>query len=51
MQIYNGKKLHLQANLCEVFAENKKQNYCSDIIQFRIGSFAKDCFQPLVKRI
>jgi len=26
MHIYNVKKLHLQANLCEVFAENKKQN-------------------------
>jgi len=26
MQIYNVKKLHLQANLCEVFAEHKKQN-------------------------
>jgi len=26
MHIYNAKKLHLQANLCEVFAENKKQN-------------------------
>jgi len=25
VQIYNVKKLHLQANLCEVFAENKKQ--------------------------
>jgi len=35
MQIYNVKKLHLQANLCElqceVSAENKKQNYCGDI--------------------
>jgi len=26
MQIYNVKKLHLQANICEVFAEHKKQN-------------------------
>jgi len=32
MQIYNVKKLHLQANLCEVFAENKRQNYCGDTI-------------------
>jgi len=30
MQIYDVEKLHLQANLCEVFAENKKQNYCGD---------------------
>jgi len=26
MQTHNVKMLHLQANLCEVFAENKKQN-------------------------
>jgi len=26
MQINNVKKLRLQANLCEVFAESKKQN-------------------------
>ena len=32
MQIYIVKKLHLQANLCEVFAEIKKQNYCRDIV-------------------
>jgi len=32
MQIYNAKKLHLQANLCEVFAESKKQSYCGDIV-------------------
>jgi len=30
MPIYNVKKLHLQANLCEVFAENKKQNGCGN---------------------
>jgi len=24
MQIYNVKKLHLQENLCELFAENKQ---------------------------
>jgi len=32
MQIYNVKKLHLQANLCDVFAEHKKQNYCGDLV-------------------
>ena len=26
------KKLHLQENLSESFAENKKQNYCGDIV-------------------
>jgi len=30
-KIYNGKKLHLQTNLHELFAENNKQNYCGDI--------------------
>jgi len=30
MQIYNVKKLHLQANLCEVLAKNKNQNFCRD---------------------
>ena len=27
----NVRKLHFQANLCEVFAENKKQHYCGDL--------------------
>ena len=26
----NIRKLHFQANLCEVFAENEKQHYCGD---------------------
>jgi len=30
MQIYNYKKLHLQANICKLFAYNKKQNYWGD---------------------
>jgi len=29
MQVYNVRKLHFQANLCEVFAENK---YCGDLV-------------------
>jgi len=28
---YNVRKLHFQANLCEVFAENKQQHYCGDL--------------------
>jgi len=32
MQIYNVKKLHLQENICELFAENKKQKYCGNIV-------------------
>jgi len=35
MLIYNVKKLHLQANICEVFSENKKHNYCGD--SFSLG--------------
>ena len=29
---YNVRKLHFQANLCEVFAENKKQHYCGVLV-------------------
>ena len=32
MQVYNVRKLHFQANLCEVFAENKQQHYCEDLV-------------------
>jgi len=34
MQVYNInlRKLHFQANLCEVFAEDKKQHYCGDLV-------------------
>ena len=28
---YNVRKLQFQANLCEVFAENKQQHYCGDL--------------------
>jgi len=28
----NLRKLHFQANLCEVFAEDKKQQYCGDFL-------------------
>jgi len=31
MQVYNVRKLHLQANLREVFAEDKQQHYCRDL--------------------
>jgi len=31
MQVYNVRKLHFQANLCEVFAEDKQQRYCGDL--------------------
>jgi len=33
MQVYNIniRKLHFQANLCDVFAEDKKQHYCGDL--------------------
>jgi len=29
---YNVRKLHFQAKLCDVFAENKKQHYCGDLV-------------------
>jgi len=32
MQVYNVRKLHFQANLCEVFAEDKQQHYCEDLV-------------------
>jgi len=34
MQVYNIniRKLHFQANLCEVLAEDKKQHYCGDLV-------------------
>jgi len=33
MQVYNIniRKLHFEANLCEVFAEDEKQRYCGDL--------------------
>jgi len=30
--VYNVKKLHFQANLCEAFAEDKKQRYCGELV-------------------
>jgi len=41
MQIYNVKKFHLQANLCEVSVENKKQNHCGDIVLVEDWQFCK----------
>ena len=32
MQVYNVRKLHFQASLCEIFAENQKQHYCGDLV-------------------
>jgi len=32
MRVYNVRKLHFQANLCEVFAKEKKQHYCGDLV-------------------
>ena len=29
---YNVRKLHFQANFCEVFAENKQQHYCDLVL-------------------
>ena len=30
--VYIVRKLHFQVNLCEVFAEDKKQHYCGDLV-------------------
>ena len=30
--VYNVRKLDYQANLCEAFAEYKKQHYCGDSV-------------------
>jgi len=32
MQVYNVRKLHFQANLSEVFSEDKQQNYWGDLL-------------------
>jgi len=30
--VYNVRKLGFQTNLCEAFAEDKKQHYCGDLV-------------------
>jgi len=32
VQVYNVRKLHFQANLCGVLAEDKKQHHCGDLV-------------------
>jgi len=32
MQVYHVSKLYFQANLCEVFVEDKQQHYCGDLV-------------------
>jgi len=32
MQVYNVRKLYFQANLYEVFAKDKQQHYCGDLV-------------------
>jgi len=44
--VHNVRKLDFQANLCEVFSEDKMQHYCVDLVLGR-----GDCFQPLVNWI
>jgi len=50
MPIYNVKKFHLQANLFDVFAENKKQHYYGGLVLVYDWQFCKS-LQPLVNRI
>ena len=47
---YNVRKLHFQANLCEVFFR-KHAAALLWRLSFRMGSCAKDCLQPLVNRL
>jgi len=47
MQVYNVRKLHFQANLCEVFAEDKQQHYCGDLVQD--GQFCKRLYSAISK--
>jgi len=30
--VYNVRKIHFQANLCEAFAEDRKQHYYGDLV-------------------
>jgi len=50
MQIYNVRKLHLQINLCELFAEKKKHNYCRDIVLVKEGQFCKRLSSTISKQ-
>jgi len=48
--VYNVRKLHFQANLCEIFAEDKTAAVLWRL-RYRMSSFEKDCLQPLANRI
>jgi len=32
IRVYNVRKLHFHANLCEIFAKDQKQHYCVDLV-------------------
>jgi len=32
MPVYKVRKLHFQASLCEVFAEDTQQHYCRELV-------------------
>jgi len=51
MQMYNVKKLHLRQISAEYLSKTKSRITVETQLQCRIGSFAKDCLQPLVNRI
>jgi len=42
--VYNVRKFDFQANLCQAFAEDKKQHYCGDLVLFWDGEFSKRLF-------
>jgi len=47
--VYNVRELHFQKNLCEAFAEDKKQHYCGDLVLE--WAVLQECLLPLVNRI
>jgi len=49
VSVYNVRKLHFLTNLCEAFAEDKKQHYCGDL--FLGWAVLQGCLQPSVNRI
>jgi len=49
MQVYDIRKLHFQANLCEVLLKPKAALLWR--LSFRMGSCAKDCLQDFNRNV
>jgi len=50
MQVYNVRKLHFQEKLCELFAEDKQQHYCEDLVLGWGEEFCKRLFSIISKQ-